>query len=612
MNGWIGKMLRVDLTAQTVKEEPLDPQAARDYIGGRGLGVYYLLKETDPKVDPLSPENMIVMATGPLTGTKAPTGARYMVVTKSPLTGAITCSNSGGHFPTQLKKAGYDGIIVTGRAKTPVYLWIEDGRAELRPADHLWGKDTHQTDDTIKEETDRRAKVASIGPAGERGALFASIMNDRDRAAGRSGVGAVMGSKNLKAVAVRGRGTIPLADPEKFDAEVKAVVDPFKEAAKENPPALRAYGTPYVVMVTNSFGVLPTRNWKEGTFENWKEIHGEKLTEKFLVRNVACHACPLACGRGTKVDVPGYEGEGEGPEYETVYAMGSNCGIDNLAAITKANYICNELGLDTISMGATLACAMELAEEGVLPQEDVGLGRPLRFGDADALVELSRQTGLLEGFGKELAQGSRRLAEKYGRPELSISVKSQEPAGYEPRGAQGMGLAYATSPIGASHMRGDPAYFELFGTPVKMDAQTTEGKAPVVAAWQDLSAIVDAAGLCIFVAARLLVEPELTAPPEGIRKLLHAATGQYEKLDELIQAGRRIINAERVWLNRAGFDRAQDTLPDRLTKEPMPDGPAKGQVCRLDEMLDEYYQCRGWTAEGKPLPETLEELDIRY
>ncbi|MEW5721688.1 MAG: aldehyde ferredoxin oxidoreductase family protein [Thermodesulfobacteriota bacterium] len=608
MPGWMGKVLRVDLGRGEIREEALDLKRVRDFIGGRGLGISYLLEELDPGCDPLSPDNVMVMATGPLTGTKAPTGARYMVMTKSPLTGALTCSNAGGRFPAHFKWTGYDAVVFRGRASAPVYLYIEDGRAELRPAGHIWGRTTHEADDRIRAETGDKVKTACIGPAGERGVLFASIMNDKHRAAGRSGVGAVMGSKNLKAVAVRGTRAVPLADEAGFEEYCRQVVDKFKQAARKTPPSLRVHGTPYVVMVTQNYGALPTRNWRQGTFDNWRSIHGEELTAKYLVRNTACHSCPLACGRGTKVDAPGFEGQGEGPEYETIYAMGSNCGIDNLAAVTKANYLCNELGLDTITMGATLACAMELFEVGALTEKEVG--GPLRFGDAKALIEMTRLTGLNEGFGRLLGLGSRRLAEKFGRPDLAIHAKGQEPPGYEPRAEQGMGLAYATSPIGASHMRGDPAYFELFSTPVAMDPHTFEDKPPVVAKWQDLSAIIDSAGLCIFFTVRNLVEPRIMVPPEGIRRLLNLATGADYSLEELERAGERIINAERMWLNRAGFSRKDDRLPDRLTRTPLPDGPAAGRVCHLEEMLDLYYQARGWTKDGRPTQYKLAELGL--
>lgn len=609
MKGWTGKILRVDLTRQTCTEEPLSPETAKNYIGGRGLGIYYLSKEADPNVDPLSPENPMIMATGPLTGTGAPTGARYMVMTKSPLTGAVTCSNSGGMFPTEFKKAGYDAVIFSGKSEQPVYLWIENGVAEIRDAGHLWGKNTHETTEMLLKETDKRARVACIGPAGENRVLFASIMNDKHRAAGRSGVGAVMGSKNLKAVVVRGKGRIQLADKERFKAFNKEILDIFQEGVKETPLGLTVNGTAGVVMATQNFGVLPTKNWQQGTFDNWEKIDGQQLTKQFLKKNSACYGCPIGCGRLTKVDLPGFEGEGEGPEYETLYAMGSNCMIDNLAAILKANYICNEMGMDTITMGATLGCAMELYDKGYLPEDEIG--HPLNWGDADALVELTRKTALREGFGDLLAQGSYRLADRYGHPELAPVSKKQEFPGYEPRGAQAMGLAYATSPIGGSHMRGDPAYFELFSVPKPMDPHIWEGKAKVTKAFQDLSAIIDSAGLCIFFAVRNLASKDLGVEPTGILEYINAATGIDYTLEELMQAGERIINLERLFLTQAGFSRKDDSLPDRITKEPMPEGPAKGMVCHLDEMLDEYYEVQNWTDDGIPTDERLESLGLK-
>jgi aldehyde:ferredoxin oxidoreductase len=608
MNGWQVKVLWVNLTEGSIKEDTLDPQVAKDYIGGRGLGIYFLNKYVDPACDALSPENLLVMATGPLTGTGAPTGARYMVMTKSPLTEAITCSNSGGMFPTEFKRTGYDTIVFTGRSKTPVYLWLNQGKAELRAADHLWGKNTHETTDVLLAETDPKARVACIGPAGEKGVLFASIMNDKHRAAGRSGVGAVMGAKNLKAVVVKGKGRIFLADPDRFKAFNKQIMDIFKEGIKQTPLGLTVDGTAGVVVATQNFGVLPTKNWQQGTFDGWEKIQGEELTRRFLTKNSACYGCPIGCGRMTTVDDPRFAGQGEGPEYETIYAMGSNCMVDDLAAITKANYICNELGMDTITMGATIACAMELVDRGYLPEDQVG--RSLKWGDAEALVELTRMTGNREGFGDQLAEGSYRLANRCGHPELAPVSKKQEFPGYEPRGAQAMGLAYATSPIGGSHMRGDPAYFELFGVPESMDPHQWEGKAKVTKAYQDLSAIIDSAGLCIFFAIRNLAAKNLGVAPVGILEYLNAATGADYTLEELIQAGERIINAERLFLTKSGFTRKDDSLPKRLTEEPAPTGPARGLVCHLQEMLDEYYQARGWTENGIPKEDLLGRLGL--
>jgi aldehyde:ferredoxin oxidoreductase len=598
----------VDLSLGKITSEPLDPGVARDYLGGRGFGIYYLRKEVDPTCDPLGPANKMIMAAGPLTGTAAPTGARYVVTTKSPLTGAITCSNSGGNFPAELKKSGHDALIIEGASARPVYLWIDGERAELRSAEHLWGLSTHATDDALREETHAKAKTAVIGPAGEKQVLFAAIMNDRDRAAGRAGVGAVMGAKKLKAIVVRGEGEVALADPAAFKAANTKYRDAFKAKTKDNPPPLRTHGTAITVVGTQSHGVLPTRNFQQGTFDGWESIYGETLTRKYLVRAKPCFSCPIACGRVTRIPDGPFKGEGEGPEYETVYSLGSDCGVDDLAALTKANYVCNELGIDTISMGSAIACAMELFEKGLLKESEAGM--PVRWGDGHALVALTRMTGMREGFGNTLAEGSLRLATRYGRPELAMVAKGLDFAGYDPRGEQGMGLAYATSPIGGSHMRGDPAYFELLGVPVALDPHTWENKPPLVAKWQDLFSVIDAAGLCVFFSVRYLVEQDLMVKPVGITELLNGATGAGYTPEEVERIGERIFNAERLFLVAAGFTRKDDSLPPRITKEPMPGGPARGMVCRLEEMLVPYYKLRGWSPEGVPGEAKLKELGL--
>ena len=610
MYGWRGKILRVDLTGGKIEAENLEPRVARDFIGGRGLGAYYLNKEGDPTCDPFSPDNMMVMATGPLTGTPAPTAARYMVMTKGPLTGAITCSNSGGQFPKELKWAGFDAFIFTGRASEPVYLWIDQGRAELRPAKHLWGKWVPETTDTLLKETDPKARVACIGPAGEKLVLFASIMNEKDRAAGRSGVGAVMGSKNLKAVVVRGKDPVPLANKDRFTEIQNEVLTKFRETVKKvGPSPLSQHGTIGVMTpLVQKYGVFPTKNWLQGTFAGWEAITGQTLTQKYLVKTRACWACPVACARVTKVEEPGFEGEGEGPEFETGYALGALCMVDNLAAITKANYLCNELGLDTISMGGTISCAMELFERGYLTETQAG--GPIKWGDGRKLVELVRMTGLREGFGDELALGSYRLAERYGHPELAMVSKRLEMPGYDPRGLQGQGLNYATSPIGASHCRAHMAYCEMVGIPKPVDPHEWKGKARLVKLWQEVFSIIDAAGLCIFFAARNLVRPELEILPDRILDYLNAVTGAEYSLGELVKAGERILNAERMFLVKAGFSRKDDSLPYRLTNEPHSAGPAQGKVVHLEEMLEEYYRERGWSKDGIPTESKLKELGL--
>ena len=607
MYGWHGKILRVNLSEETLKVEEIDPQVARKYIGGRGLAMYYLSREVDPQVDPLSPENKLIFVTGTLTATPAPTGNRYMVVTKSPLTGALAHSNSGGDFPTWMKRTGFDMFIFEGRAKKPLYLWVNEDQVELRSAEHLWGKDVPTTTDTLLAETDPKAKVACIGPAGERLALVAGIMNDKHRAAARSGVGAVMGSKNLKAVVVQGRKNPAMFDP-KGMKQYSVTISREVGADIKKGSSLREYGTAYVPQVTNTLGIFPTRNFQQGTFEGTDKIDGVTLTKKYLKRPKGCYGCPIACGRDTEVTDEKYKGSGEGPEYETISALGSACGVDDLAALTKANYWCNELGLDTISTGMTIAAAMELYERGYISDEETGM--PLRFGDGDAVIEMVKRTAYREGFGDVLAEGSYRMAERYGHPEIAVTARKQEFPGYDPRGSQGMGLLYATSNKGASHMEGDVAYEEVFGVPVKVDPLKAEGKGPLVKRFQDSFALIDSAGLCVFLSIRYLFTSEEMIFPDRLAKLLQLTTGVDYTPEEVLQAGERIYNLERLFLIKAGVGGEHDTLPPRMLNEPLPDGPAKGHVAELAKMLPEYYAVRGWDSQGNPTPEKLAELGL--
>ncbi|MBA4422272.1 MAG: aldehyde ferredoxin oxidoreductase, partial [Syntrophus sp. (in: bacteria)] len=475
MYGWIGTILRVNLTAGSFKKEALDPELARKYIGARGLGSRILSDEIDPRIDPLSPDNKLIFASGPLSGTNAPSAGHFNVVTKGPLGGTIAASSSGGVFGPMMKYAGYDLIIVEGKAKKPVYLWINDASVEIRDASAIWGKIVPETTEAIRAATDEEASVACIGPAGERLVLFANIMNECNRAAGRTGVGAVMGSKNLKAVAIRGTGAVRVADAKAFSAAmVKA-----RDMIKNHPVGgggLKMYGTDVLINIMNESGGLPTRNFREGVFATADKVGGESLTKKILTRPRGCFSCIISCGRATRITNPKYAGFGEGPEYETAWSLGPDCGIDDLDAVTKAHYLCNEYGMDAIAMGATIACAMDLFEDGIIKTKDTD-GVALNFGNAEVMVEMTRKTGAGEGFGKKLALGSYRLAESYGHPEYSMSVKKQDMPAYDPRVVQGMGLNYATSNRGGCHVRGYMTAVEILGNPVKIDNLTTEGKA---------------------------------------------------------------------------------------------------------------------------------------
>ncbi|NPV88140.1 aldehyde ferredoxin oxidoreductase family protein [Coprothermobacteraceae bacterium] len=596
---YAGKILRVNLSTGEIKTEQLDMDLAKKFIGGRGLASKILMDEVDPKVDPLSPENKIIYATGPLSGTNAPTGGRYMVVTKGPLTGTIASSNSGGYFGAELKFAGWDMVIVEGKAEKPVYLSIHDDKVEIKDASHLWGKTVFEVTDVLADEFgDGKARVACIGQAGENLVKFAAIMNDKHRAAGRTGVGAVMGSKNLKAIVVRGSGKPTPANPE-FTQVVRQKVEIIRQNGVTG-QGLPALGTKVLDNIINQHGAYPTRNFQQTMFEWTHEISGEALVEKkYLTKNRPCFACPIACGR--VIALPNGI-ESEGPEYEAGWAYGANCGVNDLIAICEANDLCNKYGIDPISAGATIACAMELYEKGYLPKEDLEKGPELRFGSSEAIVYYTKAIALREGLGAKLAEGSKRFAEMYGHPEFAMHVKGQELPAYDPRGVQGHGLQYATSNRGGCHVRGYMISPEVLGVPQKLDPQQLEGKPEWVKLFQDLTAVIDSAGLCLFTSFALNLD--------DYRDLINADTGFGYTSEELLKAGERIWNLERLFNLKAGFTKADDTLPKRLLEEPVPEGPQKGAVHQLHALLPLYYKVRGWNEDGVPTQEKLVELGL--
>jgi aldehyde:ferredoxin oxidoreductase len=613
---WTRKVLRVNLTTGACTPEPLNMEWADQFLGQRGLATKYFVEEVDPKVDPLSPENKLIFATGPLTGTMASTGGRYSVITKGPLTGAIACSNSGGYFGAELKFAGWDMVIFEGKSPKPVYLSIQNDKAELLDASYIWGKSVWETEELIKtKHQDPQIRVSSIGRAGENLVYYAGIINDLHRAAGRSGVGAVMGSKNLKAIAARGTfGTRNIKDPKGFMKATMAAKKVLADNAVTG-QGLPKYGTQVLMNVINEIGASPTRNHRDVQFEGASKISGEAMHEKRssdgkanLVANQACFGCTIACGRISKIDEghwtvknrPEYWGASGGLEYEAAWALGNANGVDDLEALTYANFLCNEDGFDPISFGATVGAAMELYEMGVLSKEEIGIEAP--FGSAEALTKLTEWTARGEGFGKILGLGSKRMCEKYGHPELSMSVKGQEFPAYDSRGIQGMGLAYATANRGACHLRGYTVASEVLGIPVKTDPLVTEGKAGLVKAFQDATSVFDSAGVCVFTTFAWTMadlQPQLQTACEGDWSM-----------DKLNLVGERIWNMERDFNNRAGFTAKDDNLPPRLLKEPAKTGPAKGLVNGLDKMLPEYYQLRGWTPDGQLTPETRTRLGL--
>ena len=609
MSGWTGKLLRVNLTTGQHRVEDIPRAWLRDYVGGRGVADRYLWQELDPRVDSYAPDNKLIFATGPLTGTPVSCGARYMVVTKGALTGAITTSNSGGHWGPELKFAGYDLLLIEGKAPAPVYLFIYDDAVQIRDAGRYWGKTTSETEDGLRDELGVPGlRTACIGPAGERLVRFACIINDKHRAAGRSGVGAVMGSKNLKAVTVRGTRGVSIAQPAEF---LKAMWDMRKRmAASPGRQGMTELGTAAVIDLTNAFGGCPTRNFDSGQFEQAENLNGNAIKDTRMVANKACFACTIACGRVTRLpgDTAGkylvnthprnWKIAGEGPEYEAAWALGADTGVGDLDAVLKANWLCNDLGMDPISMGATLAAAMELYERGVVTDGQVEM--PLKFGSGEALVRMTEATAYREGFGDELAEGSKRLGDKFKHPEVFMGVKGQEFPAYDPRGFQGMGIAYATCNRGACHLR---AWTPGLETSKPGLAHTTDGKAEWVAEEQNKTTAHDATGICLFTGFSGGSIDDLAA-------CTAAATGVPYTLDDFVKAGERTWNLERLWNLKAGFTAKDDNLPDRLLKVPHRSGPAKGVTVHLEQMLPVYYQARGWDEQGVPSREKLAELGL--
>ncbi len=583
-------LLRCNLTEGTIKRETIPEKLINLFIGGRGLAVKLLWDEVSPDVDPLSEKNKLVFSVGPLSGTSAPTSGRFSCVSKSPLTGTIFDANSGGRFGVELRGVDILALIIEGKAAELSYLYLngESGVFEIRSASKYAKKDVWSTTDEITKETDTQAKVACIGPAGENEVLTACIINDKGHALGRGGLGAVMGSKNLKAIAIKGKKI------EKND-KVDEISTELQLAIRKNPvtkSALPVFGTPVLVNVINELGMNPTNNFREGTFDDAPGISGEKLQELYVIRKHACAGCTIACGKITKISE---EKQGKGPEFETIWAFGSQIGNNNLGLICELNYLCNQMGLDTISTGNTIGCAMELAEEGILADFP-------KFGETNRLLDIINDIAHKRGVGLELGMGSRRLAEKYGKPELSMSVKSLELPAYDPRGTQGQGLAYATSNRGGCHLRAYMISTEVLGNPIPMDRFTSQGKAAIVKVFEDLSAFVDSLVLCRFSTFAL-------SAIDYARLLSAVHEKEYTEKDA-IRIGERIWNLERLYNLKAGFSAKDDTLPPRLVKEPHQIGASRNMLVKLSKLLSEYYEVRGWTENGVPESSTLESLNI--
>jgi len=612
----MGKILRVDLEHGKISEEFPDENTLKSYLGGAGLATKYLIDEVPKGIDPLGPENKLIFMTGPLTGTPSPSTGRYSVVAKSPLTGGWGQANSAGFWGRDLKRSGFDGIIFEGISPKPVYLVTEDGKAELRDASHLWGKNTSDTTKAIRDELGEKFNVACIGIGGENLVKYAAVMNDCDepnwgRAAGRCGMGTVMGSKKVKAIASKGKIKIEVANPDEYKTEAKQRFDWVNQSLLKM--TLEVYGTATVLDLVHVKGALPTRNWQTGIFEGAEKINGTAINETILVNRKPCFSCPIACGRLSEIKEGKYKSKGEGPEYEGLGSLGSMCGVDNLEAITLAQFICNEYGLDIISTGNTIGFAMECYEKGILTKEDTD-GLALNFGDADLLIDLVHKIGRREGIGNLLAEGTRNMANKLGKDSIkfAMQVKGLELPAYDSRGAKITGLAYATAPRGGDHITAwieGPAFLSMpfmliddadVGDPLKEIPEKTF----ILKDLEDGFAVFDSIGGCKFMGIVLSAEDWASL----ISKLL----GYEFTTNDFRKTGERLFTLAKIFNLREGLTRADDTLPARLLEEPMPEGPAKGQMVNLSPLLDAYYEFRGWNKNGIPTKEKLNELGLDW
>jgi len=609
--GYTGKVLRINLTDKSYSEEALDEKLAREYVGGAGFGLYYLFHEVSAGADALGPENKLIFAAGPLTGTDAPCASRLAVAGKSPLTGAVGLSSTGGYFPVELKFAGYDILIIEGKAESPTYVYVKDGKVQFRSAMHLWGMSTFDCEHFIKTEVnDLNTRVACIGPAGESLNKVAAIINER-HAAGRKGMGAVMGSKNLKAIAVRGTAPVPVADKEAF----RKAINRMLKAMKDSPvvyPEFSKVGTPMVVEATWGHGILPALNWS-ATGE-WSPIGKIDIESNNLHRVASehCYKCPVGCSQLKMVQNGEYKGIVSVPEFEVMYSFGSNTGMESVDPVIIGDRICDEMGMDSISVGVTVGFAMELFEKGIIGLEDTD-GLDLRFGNADAMIEMVKKMARREGFAAVFADGVKAAAERIGGDawKYAIHIKGLEIPGYDVRGAKAHGLSMATAFTGADHNKGY-AFQEIFGIPVpyEVDRFAVEGKGKLTQINQDMRIVTtDCAPMCAFLMD--MAVPDICL--ENTADLVNAVSGLNFTPEEVNTVGERLNNLAKAYNMREGFTRKDDTFPHRILTEPIKGGASKGHYIPqedLDLMLDEYYEARGWTSEGKLTAEKLENLAL--
>jgi aldehyde:ferredoxin oxidoreductase len=613
--GYTGKILRINLTDKTSKEEKLPLEIATNFIGGAGLGIKYLFDEVKPGTDALGPENKLIFAPGPFTGTSIPCASRMAVTGKSPLTGAVGVALTGGYFPAELKFAGWDAIIIEGKADKPTWISVKDGTVRFHDAAGIWGTMTFDCQQMIKDNLkDQNTRVICIGPAGERLSKIACIINER-RAVGRKGLGAVMGSKNLKAIAVRGTGTVAITSEEKY----KTARSEMLKAMKESPVLYSAFspaGTPMVVDLTGAMGILSAKNWTAtGEFVPVEEL-GLDAQNSRKIGKEHCYDCPVGCSQMKLAKTGPYAGIlTEGPEFETIYSFGTETGVANLDAVIAADRLADELGLDSMSAGVTIGFAMELFEKGILTTADTG-GLELKFGNDQAMIALLRMMAYREGIGDILTDGTKAAAKKIGKgsEKYAMNIKGLELPAYDVRGAKAHGLNYATAYTGADHNRGY-AFQEIFGIPVpwEVDRFAIEGKGKLTKWNQDVRCVTcDCATMCAFILDTALP----ATSTQNTAALMEAVTGFIFTQDEVQKVGERVNNLAKAFNIREGFTRADDTFPERLMTEPLKDGASKGQLISKEDlktMLNEYYTDRGWNPEtGVPTRAKLTDLGLGY
>lgn len=598
LGGYRNREAWVDLTAGQIQYRTINEEDAKKYIGARGLGVKYLLDHHIYKVDPLSPDNMLCIMTGPLTGTRIHMSGRLCTVTRSPLTGTVTDSHMGGWTAARLKWAGFDNIIFTGRSEKPVYLYVEDGEAELRDASHLWGIGTRGTVQAMRDKYGKDVSVLTIGAGGENQVYYAGMINEDDRAAGRGGTGAVAGSKQLKAIVIKAsqKGNMPEpARPEAYPQAIKNGLTALMEGALTAPKkgGLSVYGTNVLMNIINEVGALPTKNSQVTNFETADEISGETVRNEILVSDPTCHACPVACKIEVEVKDGPYKTRVESFEYESAWALGPNCGTSNKEAVAKMIDLCNEYGVDTIELGNSLSMAMEAYEKGLHNER-------IDWGDVDTMIDWIEKIVRRDGVGNILADGTGRAAAHFGNADLAMVVKNQAIPAYDPRGIQGIGLGYATSNRGACHLRGYSVASEIAGIPEPTDRLKPEGKWELLKIFQDLHAFSDSLDLCKFSA--------FSENADLYAEQYAAVVGVDVSGEDIMRIGERIYNLERYFNNLAGFKYEDDLLPKRFTEEKATGG-SDGYVSHLEQMLDEYYDVRGWE-KGVVPTEKLQELGI--